>query len=297
MILFGFILLGMSLGNLVMTLLLLAFYTGGGADAAGMMQQLLENPESVAYGWYALMVVQGAVHLSTFLVPPVLYNLWIEKLPLNPWQVRPAPDAGDLLLVLAITVVVIPVVSVTAEWNGNISLPGFLKGVETWMRNKEDSLAELTGKYMNFGTWPQLAVACGVMAVIPAVGEEVLFRGMLQKKLESHLGSPHAAIWISAAVFSAIHVQFYGFVPRMLLGALFGYIYFWTGRLSLAVFSHLVNNGLIVLMVYLYRLKLVDIDIEDNSSVPPSLALASLAAAAMLSGWLYRKYRTSEAVS
>ena len=115
-----------------------------------------------------------------------------------------------------------------------------------------------------------------MIGVLPAIGEEVLFRGVLQRKLTEHWVNPHLAIWVAAALFSAIHVQFYGFLPRLLLGALFGYLYYWSGSLLIAIFAHFVNNGVMVLMLYLYQRKLVDYNIEDNESVPWTAALVSL---------------------
>ena len=124
--------------------------------------------------------------------------------------------------------------------------------------------------------WPTLAlVALVVVAVVPAVGEEVLFRGILQRNLTRWTGNVHAGIWLAAILFSAIHVQFLGFVPRMLLGALFGYLYVWAGNIWIPILAHFVNNGFTILMVYLYQRKVVPVDIESNESVPLAAALVS----------------------
>jgi membrane protease YdiL (CAAX protease family) len=86
--------------------------------------------------------------------------------------------------------------------------------------------------------------------VIPAIGEEFFFRGGIQNII-SDKKNIHVAVWVSAFVFSAIHMQFYGFIPRMLLGGMYGYLLFWSGSLWLPVIAHFVNNGMAVLVYYL----------------------------------------------
>ena len=83
------------------------------------------------------------------------------------------------------------------------------------------------------------------------------FRGVLQQLLG---GRRHVAIWLTAVIFSAIHMQFYGFVPRMLMGALFGYVFVWTGSLWVPIVMHFVNNGMAVLVYYIFSSKGVAID-------------------------------------
>ncbi len=107
-----------------------------------------------------------------------------------------------------------------------------------------------------------------VIALLPAIGEELVFRGMLQPELFRATGNHHAAIWISAIIFSAFHLQFFGFVPRMLLGALFGYLYVWSGNLLIPMLAHFVNNGFSVLMMYLYQKGTIPIDLDAPEAAP-----------------------------
>ena len=110
-----------------------------------------------------------------------------------------------------------------------------------------------------------------MIAILPAIGEELVFRGMLQPELQRATGNIHAAIWISAIMFSAIHLQFFGFVPRMLLGVMFGYLYYWSGNIIIPMLAHFVNNGFSLLMVYLYQLEIISIDLESGESASPLL--------------------------
>ena len=93
-----------------------------------------------------------------------------------------------------------------------------------------------------------LLINIGLLALLPALSEELSFRGTLQQIL----GNKAAAIWVTAFIFSAIHMQFYGFVPRMLMGAMFGYVFVWTGSLWVPILMHFTNNGLAVLTYYLF---------------------------------------------
>ena len=91
---------------------------------------------------------------------------------------------------------------------------------------------------------------------------------MFQNEFFRGNGNIHFAIWLSAIIFSAIHFQFYGFIPRLLLGALFGYLYYWSGNLLIPMFAHFVNNAFGVIMIYLHRHEITDLNVEDNTAAP-----------------------------
>src|SRR5690554_5832087 len=92
-----------------------------------------------------------------------------------------------------------------------------------------------------------------VIGLIPAVGEELLFRGLVQNQIGAITKNIHVAIWLAAFLFSTFHFQFYGFVPRMFLGVLFGYLYYWSGNLFIAMLAHFINNGLTLILLYMYQ--------------------------------------------
>jgi uncharacterized membrane protein (Fun14 family) len=91
---------------------------------------------------------------------------------------------------------------------------------------------------------------------------------MLQPQLQRATRNAHVAIWISAFLFSSLHMQFFGFVPRLALGALFGYLYSWSGNLIVPIVAHFINNGFSLLMLYLHQLGKIDIDLESTKAVP-----------------------------
>ena len=114
-----------------------------------------------------------------------------------------------------------------------------------------------------------------VIALVPALGEEMIFRGWIQRQLMRIINRPHVAIWASAAIFSAIHFQFLGFLPRLLLGVLLGYLYFWTGSLWVSIFAHFLNNGLQVIAQYFFRVEFEKMD-ENQAQIPMYMAFLSL---------------------
>lgn len=109
----------------------------------------------------------------------------------------------------------------------------------------------LVGEVLRMEQPGEFIMALLVAAVAPAVGEELLFRGVLQPRVQAATQNVHLGVWITAALFSAIHLQFVGFLPRMLLGGLLGYLLVWSGTLWLPIIVHFVFNGVQIVGTYL----------------------------------------------
>ena len=166
-------------------------------------------------------------------------------------------------------VAAIPGINLLADLNSRVVLPSCLASVEQLFKEQEATAAALTERFLQADTFGQLLINIGLMALLPAFAEEFTFRGTLQQIISNSEQSERSnsemvyqrsgptaqrsavAIWITAIVFSAVHMQFYGFVPRMLLGAMFGYVFVWSGSLWIPILMHFVNNGLAVLAFYL----------------------------------------------
>lgn len=134
----------------------------------------------------------------------------------------------------------------------------------------------MTEYLTDFYSFPYFLLVLVVVAIVPAIGEELLFRGLIQKYLHKIWKNPHVAIWVTAMFFSAFHMQFYGFVPRMVLGAFFGYLLYFSGNLWYAVFAHFINNGFTLLMIYLFQIRAIEYDIDsaESASVWSTLCFA-----------------------
>jgi membrane protease YdiL (CAAX protease family) len=276
LMLVGFVLIGMVIGN-ILAMVALALLTHSDAEQVTvMLNQLFNHPEQVENAWNAQMILQGTVHFFSYSLPCLLFWFYVERRQVSDFSSREKPTADLWVLTLLLVLVFIPLNSQFIEWNSKMSFPEFLSGLEKWMRDKEEQMAKLTEFITKYDQPGQLLIALVVVVMLPAFGEELLFRGVIQRKLSEQWSNPHIAIWVSAAIFSAIHFQFYGFIPRMLLGALFGYIYHWTGSLWLAIFAHFINNGFVLIMVYLYNIGVLDINMEETKSMPVALVAASL---------------------
>ena len=290
----GFILIG----GVISTLLLfgiLALSKGMGFDQAQTyLSNLATNPSVAGGSWYELMLLQAVNHLGTFFLPTLVYWYFIERRTWSQFNKRPASAVAGLGLVALIVIAFMPFDALVIEWNQNLHLPETLEPVEQWIRAKEKGLEGITRYLTTFNTVGQFLVAMVVIAVIPAIGEEALFRGILQRNVSIWTGNVHVGIWVAAALFSAIHVQFLGFFPRMLLGALFGYLYVWSGNIWVPMLAHFVNNGFTVLMVYLRQLKMTSLDIESTQAVP---VVGALTAGIITAGLLYYFRQTNETVS
>lgn len=272
----GFVLMGGVISTLLLFGLIALVNGYGLTDAQAYITTLATNPKAVGNGWYSLMTLQAVNHLGTFLLPALLYWSVIERRSWAQFSVRPLVAVAGLGLVALVVIAFMPFDGLVIEWNQSLHLPQALAPLEQWMRDKETDLAGVTKFLTTFNTPVQLLLAILVIGVIPAIGEEVLFRGVLQRNFTYWTRNPHVGIWLAAALFSAIHVQFLGFVPRMLLGALFGYLYLWSGNIWVPILAHFVNNGFTVLMVYLYQQRVTTVDIESTKSVPLLGAVLSL---------------------
>jgi len=276
LVLVGFVLIGMAVGN-VLAILILALLTGSDANSiTTLLTELFAHPENIPNGWIAMMTLQGTVHFFSYLLPSLLYWFYMERKSLQDFNFKGKPAGIVWFLAAIIVLIFIPINSQFIEWNSKMIFPESWSWLETWMREKEDQNAMLTRFMTGYKHIGELIIALTVVVLLPALGEEVLFRGIIQRKLAQHWANVHVAIWVSAAIFSAIHFQFYGFLPRMILGALFGYLYYWSGRLSVAVLAHFVNNGFVLIMMFLYNTKVLKVNIEEIKTMPLTTILASI---------------------
>ena len=266
MLLFGLVLLGSSLGNLLAMAAIMALSMTHGGLGLEDIAQMLQKPEAYPHSWWYLMLIQAVSHSFTFLIPSVIYWRWSEQHRVEEFVRRPLPSFLLLGVACLAVLAFMPLNSLIIEWNNSVHLPQGLFRVESWMRRKEQELATMTQFLTEFKSLPKLLVAMTVMAIIPAIGEEVLFRGIIQRKIFHKIGDMHISIWLTAAIFSATHLQFLGFIPRMLLGAMFGYMYAWSRNLWTPIFAHFVNNAATLLMVYLSNQQLISMNVENPES-------------------------------
>lgn len=186
-----------------------------------------------------------------FILPALVTALMITRRPADFLGISAVPRAAQFLLAVATLIASIPAMNCIIEWNASISLPASLEGLGEWMRQMEDSAQKTVGLMVDGRSVMSLVMLVLVVGVFAGFSEELFFRGTVQRLMITSNVNPHVAIWVTAILFSAVHFQFFGFVPRLLLGALFGYLAYWGGTVWIAVVAHVFNNTLAALSMWL----------------------------------------------
>ncbi|MCM1483346.1 MAG: CPBP family intramembrane metalloprotease [Muribaculaceae bacterium] len=198
-----------------------AVITHGGADSPARLR--------------CATVIQDVV---MFMAPPLVTAIMITRQPADFLMIRRAAPVNVLLGICGL-IAAIPAMNAVIAWNEGITLP---PAMDAWMRSAEGQASAAIRTLMGGTGAGALIMLWLVAGVLAGLSEELFFRGGLQRILITARINPHVAIWVTAIIFSAVHMQFFGFVPRMLLGAYFGYLAWWSGSLWMSVAAHVSNN-------------------------------------------------------
>lgn len=281
----GFVVVGPLVGFLIS----IPFFDGDALDLTNALQDPLNHPE-VKLPFY---IMQGAATLIGLIVAPILLLKVLRRSTVDLFKSQ-AWYATAFIITPVIVIVFMGLNSIFIEWNAGVHFPEFMGGFESWAREREDYAATLVAFITKFNSIGELMLGLLVIAVLPAIGEEIVFRGLIQNELTKATRNPHVAIWIAAILFSAIHMQFFGFVPRLLLGALFGYLYLWSGNLTMSILAHFVNNGFAVVGMYLYQQGKLNFNVEGTEAAPLSTVVVSALTTAALLYYLRKIYRDGQ---
>jgi uncharacterized protein len=248
----------MLIGYLLGALVIFAVY---GLETLMQLAQLnLSNSNTINALWI-LQVVSTTIPL--FIAPVIFANV-IVKEPRE--YLKPAWSFPPVLLVLVFCIMFIssPLIEFLANINQKMSFPPSLKFIYDWMREKEDTTKKLTGILLQMKTVGSMIRNVIIVGLLTAIAEEFMFRGVIQTIFTRWTKNYHAAIWITAILFSSFHMEFLGFLPRMMLGALLGYMVAWSGSIWPAVWGHFINNGTAVVVTYLYQHKKIKVNPDDQ---------------------------------
>ncbi len=215
--------------------------------------------------------IAGALRISAlvqdvlaFIVPAVGTAMLVTRRPAELLCLTQKPTVAVLLAVVALAFISVPAQEAVVYWNYNIHLPESMASVESLFRQLEESAAHSIEAITGDTSIAGLILNILVLGIGAGVSEELLFRGCFQRLLTTAGVNRHVAIWTVAFVFSAMHFQFFGFVPRMLLGAYFGYLLLWSGSIWVPIAAHALNNTMYTVAEF-YRLKYSDVpDATDN---------------------------------
>lgn len=213
-------------------------------------------------GWNAsvslLRIMQTLQSFLVFILPPFILTRLYKENPKTFLHLKKPALTPTVIGMLSI-VFMVPLINALVSWNAGLHLPNSLQGLEAWMIESEKNAENITKLMMRGTSGLDLAINLLIIGAMAGLGEEFLFRGLLQSLFLKEIGpttgkkpnwAMHTTIWITAFLFSAIHLQFYGFIPRMLLGAWFGYLLWWTGSIWVPVLAHFTNNAISTMTAY-----------------------------------------------
>jgi len=227
------------------------------SEMENMMQDLTQEKNISV-----LKLFQIIQSIGVFIIPPFIIAWFLHNKPAVFLQYYKPPTFKSILFVIAIVYFANPFINWLTELNSKLSLPEWMNSLEIWMQESENQAGKITEAFLTTTSITTLFTNIAMIAILPALGEELLFRGVVQQLFKNKFRNAHAAIWASAAIFSALHLQFFGFLPRLVLGAMFGYMLEWSGTLWLPMISHFVNNATAVVAYYLMQKGLIGNAIE-----------------------------------
>ena len=272
-------------------LLLLLCIMGFGLMVASVATRLL-----IMQSMLAMLTIQD---IFAFILPAGVAMALFYLRPLHVMGLDRMPSLKALAVVVVFYLVSLPAMNWLVDFNGSMVLPSWMSGVEEAMRQAEDMAADATKQILDINTIPQLLFCLFVVGLMAGLSEEMLFRGAMQRTMQDSRMGVHTAIWVTAIVFSAFHMQFFGFLPRMMLGAWLGYLFVWTRSLWVPIIAHTLNNSTVVVMSYLAGKGVVPEGFGDNLGLPadgafPWMATASLVLSVAIALWAARSFRNEK---
>jgi membrane protease YdiL (CAAX protease family) len=249
-ILFGISLLSLGLFSILSIFIATTVYQVPILSNPGLLKDT-SNPSVIP----ALKMMQVMQALGLFIVPTLIFAKLDSKSMGTYLSLTKKPFVYSLICSTLIMLSAQPLINWMAELNSLMPAPA-------WMHNSEKEAVAITKIFLQMNGTSDLLINLFMIALIPAIGEELLFRGLFQPLFQKLTNNPHLGIWLSAILFSALHMQFLGFFPRMFMGAAFGYLLLWSGSLWLPIIGHFINNAGAVFIAFLIQKNGISEEIE-----------------------------------
>ena len=232
-------------------------------------------------------IIIVAQNVLVFIAPAAAFAYLVYQAPWRFLRLDKTPALKDIVLVVAVMVVSLPAMNYLVEMNKLMHLPDWLSGVEEWMRESEDAALELTNSLLSTTSFLEMLWLVLIVGVLTGIAEEMFFRGAMLGTFLQKPVNKHVSIIFVAAIFSAFHLQFFGFFPRLLLGIWFGYLVVWTRSLWVPIIAHALNNSLVVVATYLANTQVIEASGIDSLGLPqegqfPIMAIASAIVTALI---------------
>jgi len=243
-----------------------------------------------------LKIFQIVNQIGVFIVPSIFFAFLAGKNIFRYLKFDVAPKNLSILFTALLIFSILPVIHWLAQVNEGLQLPEFMSGIESWMKESEESAMKLTEAFLkNTSLW-SLLVNLFMIGVLASVGEELLFRSILIRLFNDWFKNIHVAIIISSLLFSAFHLQFYGFIPRFVLGLVFGYLFVWSGSIWLPILGHFINNASAVIVYYLVNRGSLHVDAESYGATENHFVLlfGLLISIALMAGIYFSEVKRDE---
>lgn len=207
-----------------------------------------------------LLIVSGMQAILLFMTSAIVFARIYSSNPFKQLGLTRNINFRILFGIIIFYIIATPFINQLVYWNNELHLPESLSSFEESMRSMEEEAGRITAILLSTtNVWGMIA-GIAVIGILTGIGEEMFFRGALQRFfMHSYIG-PVISIWISAFIFSFMHFQFFGFFPRLLLGAWFGYLLWWTGSLHASIIAHVLNNSVVVLGSWLVEKNIITVD-------------------------------------
>jgi len=231
-----------------------------------------------------LYIIQVIGSLGGFILAPLFFVFLTEDHTGRFLQTRTSPNVIILVLAGVSMYTILPFINFLSAMNAHLALPDSLSGVMQWMKDKQLQADGVMNAFLSVKSMGGLALNLFVVALMPAIGEELVFRGVIQRHLQGWTKNGHVAVWITAIIFSAVHLEFFGFLPRFVLGLMLGYLYLYTRNLWVPVFAHFVNNASSIIIFYLHYNGHIAVKMKDFGAIPGFFAIS---VSLILTAWIY----------
>jgi len=233
-------------GGILILLLIPGYFIFSPADDLWNDNSLVPAINDVGFLIYSIM----SQHIAVFIIPGLILIKMLNRNFNDSHQEFGNPGWSSIWSVMILTICIMPLAGLSNELTMLTKFPEWLSGVEKWIEEKEMFSDKLFDSFFIYKSFLLVILNILMIVILPGIGEELVFRGVIQPVLGRLFRSEYSGVLITSFIFSAVHLQLDGFLPRFILGIVCGLLFLWTGKLWLSVTFHAMNNSLALISGY-----------------------------------------------